>query len=85
MLSVSYCSELDRSIEYECDPGYTLVGDQNRATCQDGRWSPAAPTCVDIDECIIQPDICGEKECINKMGGFDCKEEENEGKFQMGV
>ena len=71
---------MDRSIEYGCNPGYSMVGDRKSATCQDGRWSPAAPTCVDIDECTTKPGICGENQCVNKMGGFECKEE-NDGKL----
>ena len=77
ILSVSFCSEMDRSIEYGCNPGFNMVGDRKSATCQDGIWSPAAPSCVDIDECITKPGICGEKECVNKIGGFECKEEED--------
>ena len=71
---------MDRSIEYGCNPGYSMVGDRKSATCQDGRWSPAAPTCVDIDECTTKPGICGENQCVNKMGGFECKED-NDGKL----
>ena len=57
-----------------------MTGDRKSATCQDGRWSPAAPACVDIDECITKPGICGENQCVNKMGGFECKENKD-GKF----
>ena len=73
---------MDRSIEYECNPGYSMTGDRKSATCQDGRWSPAAPACVDIDECITKPGICGDNQCVNKMGGFECKED-NDGKLLM--
>lgn len=34
--------------EYECDAGYTLLGDRFRACGEEGLWSGAAPTCEPI-------------------------------------
>ncbi|KAM9316797.1 thrombomodulin-like [Gastrophryne carolinensis] len=41
-----------------CSSGYVLA--------EDGK------TCVDIDECAIQPNICDEHLCENTKGGFIC-------------
>ncbi|XP_064394225.1 uncharacterized protein LOC135341566 isoform X3 [Halichondria panicea] len=33
------------TLQYSCDPGYVLVGSAVRSCREDGRWSPAPPTC----------------------------------------
>ena len=29
-------------------------------------------SCVDINECELNPDTCGQGECVNIEGGFEC-------------
>lgn len=37
-------------------------------------WRPApAPLSVDIDECHISPDLCGQGTCVNTPGSFECE------------
>ncbi|XP_078674658.1 E-selectin-like [Branchiostoma floridae x Branchiostoma belcheri] len=61
-------------LEFTCDSGYDLIG-ETRATCHaDRTWSARAPTCTDINECVVSPWICGRNSaCVNLDGSFDCK------------
>merc|ERR1712136_193707 len=55
-----------------CDAGYSGDGS---VTCQnDGTWSPADPSCKDIDECGSEADnnCDANANCSNKPGSFTC-------------
>ncbi|XP_065835763.1 signal peptide, CUB and EGF-like domain-containing protein 1 [Oscarella lobularis] len=58
-----------------CDRNYMLPKGASRSLkCNDGAWSHAVPTCVDIDECAStsKPHGCSHR-CINSDGGFRCE------------
>ncbi|XP_019633573.1 PREDICTED: E-selectin-like [Branchiostoma belcheri] len=61
-------------LEFTCESGYDLIGEA-WATCHaDRTWSARAPTCTDINECVVSPWICGRNSaCVNLDGSFDCK------------
>ncbi|KAI8513258.1 hypothetical protein Bbelb_098970 [Branchiostoma belcheri] len=61
-------------LEFTCDSGYDLIG-ETRATCHaDRTWSASAPTCTDINECVVSPWICGRNSACENLGGsYDCK------------
>ncbi len=39
----------DRTITYECSPGYSLVGNKERKCTKDKKWSGSQPTCVPVE------------------------------------
>jgi hypothetical protein len=71
---------------YRCKPGYTLPGGVDifyRACAADRSWSPAAPTCVDVNECDATANggkyfvNCSalhgsQSRCINTDGSYIC-------------
>lgn len=56
IFSVMFCSEMDRSVEYKCQRGFTLVGAQS-SSCLNGQWSPAPPRCVRDSPCDRNPGL----------------------------
>lgn len=44
-VSVREGTRVGAKVRYSCDYGYNLVGSVVRTCREDGRWSPAAPTC----------------------------------------
>ncbi|KAJ8248883.1 hypothetical protein GJAV_G00228810 [Gymnothorax javanicus] len=61
---------------YSCQDGYHLHGPSS-IRCDHGsnQWSPAPPTCQDINECARQSSPCPENmECINIPGSYTCTE-----------
>lgn len=64
------------SVAHQCvDPGPTQ---QLRCECREGFKEGfvlgEGSSCIDIDECQIEPPICPEgTECINNEGSFDCR------------
>ena len=52
---------MEGSFQCQCNDGYVLGG-------------PRRNTCIDHDECVLNPFVCGTNgTCINQMGDFDCK------------
>ena len=48
---------------YRCD----------RVNCQSGFKAGPSGTCVDVDECLTDPDACSVHEvCENTMGSYEC-------------
>ena len=39
-------TDFGAQIEYQCDPGYMLVGDSPQTCEEDGSWSSSVPTCI---------------------------------------
>jgi len=64
---------------FTCDSEYELIG--NDATvCLSNigndtlTWSTPSPTCKEIDQCVANPDICGEGgTCTKITGGYVCQ------------
>ena len=42
--------------------------------CKDGYQFDTNYECRDIDECLVNPEVCGKKSCHNVIGSFVCKE-----------
>ncbi|XP_045562369.1 eosinophil peroxidase [Salmo salar] len=64
----------DSIIYYQCGPGYQLIGPSS-VTCDPNsyQWSPAPPTCHDVDECADQPTPCPQNmDCLNTPGSYMC-------------
>ncbi|XP_055777937.1 eosinophil peroxidase [Salvelinus fontinalis] len=64
----------DSVIYYQCGPGYQLIGPSS-VTCDPNsyQWSPAPPTCHDVDECADQPTPCPQNmDCLNTPGSYMC-------------
>ncbi|XP_037680763.1 apolipoprotein R-like [Choloepus didactylus] len=55
-------SFLNIQYTYECDTGYTLVGEA-KISCDDSFWSPPAPQCKAL---CLRPDITNGKLSVNK-------------------
>ena len=77
ILSVMFCSEMDRSVEYKCQRGFTLVGAQS-SSCLNGQWSPAPPQCIRDSPCDRNPGLSGHflssSDCrLEICGTFDCR------------
>ena len=54
------CTNMDGSFSCECNEGFVLGG-------------PKKDTCVDDDECTLNPFICGNNgTCFNKFGSYRC-------------
>lgn len=62
--------------EYECQDhsACTLSDDKKTRSCicVPGYTPSIGGLCVDEDECVVTPLICGSENCINNEGGFDC-------------
>ncbi|KAJ8252219.1 hypothetical protein COCON_G00215310 [Conger conger] len=66
----------DSALLYRCHDGYLLNGPSSiRCDHSSSQWSPAPPSCQDINECAGQPSPCPQNlECVNTPGSFTCKE-----------
>jgi len=49
--------EIGAEIEYRCDDGYQLVGDDVRNCSVDGEWSGESPYCQEVIECNKPSDV----------------------------
>ncbi|KAM4618178.1 eosinophil peroxidase [Polymixia lowei] len=66
----------DSMILYQCHSGFALLGSPS-VSCDPGskQWSPAPPTCHDINECEEQVSLCPPNMvCLNIPGSFICTE-----------
>ncbi|CAB1331816.1 unnamed protein product, partial [Coregonus sp. 'balchen'] len=71
-LQSGYSLLCDSIIYYQCGPGYQLIGPSS-VTCDPNnyQWSPAPPTCHDVDECADQPNPCPQNmDCLNTPGAY---------------
>ena len=51
----------------------TFIQRCDRVDCQSGFKPGPSGTCVDVDECLTNPNACSEHEiCENTMGSFEC-------------
>ena len=45
----------------------------DRVDCQSGFTPGPSGTCIDVNECLTNPNACSENEiCENTMGSFEC-------------
>ncbi|XP_036390591.1 eosinophil peroxidase [Megalops cyprinoides] len=61
---------------YSCHHGYHLNGPSSiKCDHISNQWSPAPPSCQDINECANKPSPCPENmECLNTPGSYICTE-----------
>ena len=63
-------------IDYECQEHSTctLSDDKTVRTCvcHAGYTPGMTGLCIDEDECVLNPTICGVDNCVNNDGGYDC-------------
>ncbi|KAJ8344263.1 hypothetical protein SKAU_G00315920, partial [Synaphobranchus kaupii] len=66
----------DSTLLYHCHHGYSLNGPSSiRCDHNSNQWSPAPPTCQDINECAGLPSPCPQHmECVNTPGSYTCTE-----------
>ncbi|XP_035252326.1 eosinophil peroxidase [Anguilla anguilla] len=66
----------DSALLYRCHDGYRLNGPSSiRCDHNSNQWSPAPPTCQDINECAGQPSPCPQNtECVNTPGSYTCSD-----------
>ncbi|XP_056320023.1 growth arrest-specific protein 6 [Danio aesculapii] len=43
-----------------------------KCSCEDGYRLSGHHTCLDVDECVETPDVCGSAHCSNLIGGLEC-------------
>ncbi|XP_078139176.1 eosinophil peroxidase [Centroberyx gerrardi] len=63
-------------ILYQCHSGFKLLGSSS-VSCDSAsqQWSPAPPTCQDINECEEQISTCPQNmECLNIPGSYICSD-----------
>ncbi|KAK1170027.1 hypothetical protein AOXY_G8962 [Acipenser oxyrinchus oxyrinchus] len=41
-------------------------------SCRSGYSLADKHTCTDVDECTVNPDVCGTARCLNSVGSFEC-------------
>ncbi|XP_070686264.1 eosinophil peroxidase [Pempheris klunzingeri] len=71
-----YSMLCDSVVLYQCHAGFKLLGSSS-VSCDPNsqQWSPAPPTCKDINECEEQTSPCPQNlECLNIAGSFICSE-----------
>lgn len=71
----THCEQVDVNIlctgNFDCTNNAECIDGQ--CFCQDG-FEPHGSSCIDIDECRTQPNICGDHaSCINVAGSFRCE------------
>uniref|UniRef100_UPI00398F25F4 vitamin K-dependent protein S n=1 Tax=Pristiophorus japonicus TaxID=55135 RepID=UPI00398F25F4 len=60
--------------ERACNHSCHNVPGSYRCFCQDGFYMHSDKrTCIDRNECLLQPNICGKAACINLPGAYTCK------------
>ncbi|XP_029378326.1 eosinophil peroxidase [Echeneis naucrates] len=66
----------DSVILYQCHSGFMMIGSSSVSCDPHSRqWSPAPPTCKDIDECESQISPCPQNlQCLNTPGSFICSD-----------
>lgn len=43
-----------------------------KCSCEDGYRLSGHHSCLDVDECVETPDVCGSAHCSNLIGGLEC-------------
>lgn len=66
---VDECSKGNGGCEHVCN---NTMGSY-KCSCQDGYRLSGHHTCLDVDECVETPDVCGSARCSNLIGGLECE------------
>merc|ERR1739838_58191 len=59
------------AVSYYCDESFSLEG-ASELMCENGRFTPAAPRCVDMNECVIRDNGGCSHVCENTRGSYIC-------------
>ncbi|XP_073697614.1 growth arrest-specific protein 6-like [Garra rufa] len=65
---VDECSRGNGGCEHHCN---NTMGSY-RCSCRQGYTLSGHRTCLDVDECVETPDVCGSAHCSNLIGSYDC-------------
>uniref|UniRef100_A0A671QAL6 Growth arrest-specific 6 n=1 Tax=Sinocyclocheilus anshuiensis TaxID=1608454 RepID=A0A671QAL6_9TELE len=69
---VDECSRGNGGCEHDCN---NTMGSY-RCSCRHGYRLSGHHKCLDVDECVETPDVCGSAHCSNLNGSYDCLCEE---------
>ncbi|XP_051560876.1 growth arrest-specific protein 6-like isoform X1 [Myxocyprinus asiaticus] len=69
---VNECIKQNGRCDHECN---NTVGSYH-CSCRHGYRLSGHHTCLDVDECVETPDVCGTATCLNIIGSYDCLCEE---------
>ncbi|XP_016422177.1 growth arrest-specific protein 6-like [Sinocyclocheilus rhinocerous] len=69
---VDECSRANGGCEHHCN---NTMGSY-RCSCRHGYTLSGHHMCLDVDECVETPDVCGSARCSDLDGSFDCLCEE---------
>ncbi|XP_017574246.1 sushi, von Willebrand factor type A, EGF and pentraxin domain-containing protein 1 isoform X1 [Pygocentrus nattereri] len=60
------------SVEYQCKPGFYLLGESKMQCTNSGMWASNPPACLDVDECALGSDCDDHASCQNTDGSHIC-------------
>uniref|UniRef100_A0A8B9HXL3 Sushi, von Willebrand factor type A, EGF and pentraxin domain-containing protein 1 n=1 Tax=Astyanax mexicanus TaxID=7994 RepID=A0A8B9HXL3_ASTMX len=60
------------SVEYQCRPGFYLLGESKMHCANSGKWAGNPPACLDVDECALGSDCDEHASCQNTDGSHIC-------------
>ncbi|XP_072543610.1 sushi, von Willebrand factor type A, EGF and pentraxin domain-containing protein 1 isoform X2 [Salminus brasiliensis] len=60
------------SVEYQCKPGFYLLGESKMQCSNSGKWAGNTPACLDVDECALGSDCDEHASCQNTDGSHIC-------------
>ncbi|XP_059408284.1 growth arrest-specific protein 6 [Carassius carassius] len=69
---VDECSRGNNKCEHDCN---NTMGSYH-CSCHHGYQLSGHHKCLDVDECVETPDVCGSAQCSNLNGSYDCLCEE---------
>ncbi|KAM6980113.1 growth arrest-specific protein 6 [Aplochiton taeniatus] len=65
---VDECAKRNGGCDHECN---NTLGSY-RCSCHHGYVLVGRHLCEDVNECEVDPSVCGSAQCVNQEGGYDC-------------